>query len=289
MAENALPGDPSELVLFISSYVRNQFEKTGRRTGGAALAEAIRQQFPGRSYEQLGVNRLADAVQLAEKEGRLVRHRDVTHLEVSPSESTPQSPTVSAVSRSSYVRPDIWRAFVFITNRYAHFLDRTTGRLITVAVDSTAEIQSYRDDRGYIRIESIAPETQQEWMRQFVASRESLDLEDAPIDDEQWWIAFPSWLQKQHSESIQAWRRFRAERVMALVRTWAAENAIPQDTLFAPPRAFAPVDPGVTHRLNEAEDATKCAIIEAIKEMPFEQLQDLAIPVRYILRHFRAR
>lgn len=288
MAECASPKDIAELIQFISSCVREQFEKTGGRTTGAALAAAIRKQFPGMSYEQLGLSRLADAVRRAEEAGKLVRHRDVKHLEVSPTTATPRSPSTPIASASSYVRPDVWRSFVFISDRYAQFLDRTTGRLIVLLSNNTSEIRAHTGNPQFAQINPIAPETQKDWMQQFVMSQESLNVDDAPINEDQWWIAFPAWLQEQNTANIIAWRRFRAEKVVTFIREWAKENGILLNSLFSPPRLPVPTS---TRRLDRPveDEATRRVIIAAIEDMPFEQLQDLAIPVRYMLRHFRPR
>lgn len=289
MAEYAFPRDTNELLQFMTSYVRGHFEETGRRTSGAALADAIRQRFPGFAFEQLGFSRLTDAVRRAEEAGGLVRHRDVKHLEVSPSESTPRSPCARATSpMSSYVRPDVWRAFVFVNDRYAHFLHRTTGRLATLMLNNAEQVQAHERDREFVRIESIAFEDQKEWMRQFVPSQESLDIDDAPINEERWWIAFPAWLQEQGVANLLAWRRFRAGNVVAFIRQWAKENDIRLDSLFSPARVSA--QPSAQRGDPAAANVeTRAAVMAAIEEMPFEQLQDLAIPVRYLVRHFRPR
>ena len=190
MADSASPKDIRELLQFMASYVRNHLEKTGRRTTGAALADAIRQRFPGFGFAQLGLSRLADAVHRAEEEGALVRHRDVQHLEVSPSEATPRTPSAHAASTmSSYVRPDVWRAFVFVTDRYAHFLDRTTGRLVSLMSNDKDQVSAQERDPRFVRVESIASHAQKDWMRQFLVSQDSLKADDAPINEEEWWIA----------------------------------------------------------------------------------------------------
>lgn len=289
MVESASPKDVNELLQFMTSFVQDHFEKTGRRTTGARLAEAIRQRFPNFTFGQVGLTRLADAVQRAEKAGGLVRHRDVNHLEVSPSEATPRSASARATSTiSSYVRPDVWRAFVFVTDRDAYFLDRTTGRLVTLMSNNTGLVEAQERDPRFVRIESIAPEAQKDWMGQFVLSQESLNVDDAPINEERWWIAFPTWLQEKDPASIFGWRRFRAEKVVTFIREWAKENGILPDSLFSPPRLPAPAT-GRDPDRPVKDHATRRAIIAAMEDMPFEQLQDLAIPVRYMLRHFRAR
>lgn len=289
MADSASPKDIPELLQFMASYVRNHLEKTGRRTTGAALADAIRQRFPGFGFEQLGFSRLADAVHRAEEEGALVRHRDVQHLEVSPSEATPRTPSAHAASTmSSYVRADVWRAFVFVTDRYAHFLDRTTGRLVSLMSNDKEQVNAQERDPRFVRVESIAPDAQKDWMRQFLVSQDSLAADDAPINEEEWWIKFPTWLKEQNGEAGFAWRRFRSEKIVTFIREWAKENGILLDSLFSPPRLPTQATPRRKDRPDE-DEATRRAIIEVVEKMPFEQLQDLTIPVRYMLRHFRPR
>ena len=289
MADSESPKDVCELIQFMGSYVRDHLEKTGRRTTGAALADAIRRRFPDFGFDQLGFSRLADAVHRAEKEGALVRHRDVQHLEVSPSEDTPRTPSAHAASAmSSYVRPDVWRAFVFVTDRFAHFLDRTTGRLVSLMSNEKEQLNAQERDPRFIRVEPIAPDAQKDWMRQFLDSQDSLAADDAPINEEEWWIKFPTWLKEQNGEANFAWRRFRSEKIVTFIREWAKENGIVPDSLFSPPRLPTQATPRRKDRPDE-DEATRRAIVAAVEEMPVEQLQDLSIPVRYVLRHFRPR
>ncbi len=285
MAEYATPPSVEELIQFISSFVREQFESAGRRTTGAALADAVRKRFPDLSYDQLGLSKLADLVHLAEKAGALVRHRDVQHLEVSPSGATPRS-SVGLSGPTSYVRPELWRAFLFVTGRDVHFLERDTGRLITLSPDQAPQVHAYDGDPRFIRITTIAPETQKEWMHDFLRSR-SLDVNAAPMNVERWWSAFPEWLRNQGNDYGSAWPRFRAERVVPIIKQWARDNGLLPDLLFSLPSA-APRSKEKAGGGAE-DDATRNAVLAAIRELPFEQLQDFAIPVKYLLRHFRAR
>jgi hypothetical protein len=68
---------------------------------------------------------------------------------------------------------------------------------------------------------------------------------------------------------------------------WARDNSLIPDLLLAPPST----PPQCKEKFGggSEDDATRSAILAAIRELPFEQLQDFAVPVKYMLRHFRAR
>jgi len=288
MADSATTIVRTELIEFISTYVTDQFNRTGRRTTGAALAEAIRARFPSFSFEQVGLTRLADAVRLAEEAGLLVRHRDVKHLEVSPRESTPRTPSSSAKSATPHVRPDVWRALVFVNDTNAHFLDRTTGKLITLVSGQDAELQDHQENQRFVRLSSIPPETQKQWMRDFVESQPALNGADAPFDEEKWWIVFPAWLQDRDPAADQNWRRFRAGRVFSFVKEWGRKNGVQEEMWLSARQPLLPARSQPAYCPHEQE-VTRRAILAAIEDLPFEQLADLAIPVRYLLRHLKVR
>lgn len=290
---NEAPSPPTidELVQFIGTHVAEHHAKTGRRTDGAALAFAIRAKFPGLDYHDLGVSRLADVVLLAERKGQVIRHRDVRHLEVSPSSAREMSTQLEDHTTYAQARPrvrsDIWRAFVFVSPDEQHILERATGRLISGSAIGETMPTDF-DDHRYVRITRISPDLQKEWMRQFVQSRDSLNIDEAPIDVENWWRQFPDWVRKISPDLEQEWRRFRTKQVSTFLRRWAESNEVPSASLFVTtqPRHAPETSIAATP---EDEQAIRRAVIAAISEMPLTELEDLQIPVRYMLRHFRAQ
>src|SRR4051812_39512176 len=126
MPDPTPPKSVNELIQFMVGYVTEECARSGRSVNGPRLANAIRARYPTLDYTQLGLTRLADAVRVAEREGLLRRNTAVTHLEVMPGIASPATAEPSD-SQPRYVRPDVFKAFMFFQRNVQLYLDRTTG------------------------------------------------------------------------------------------------------------------------------------------------------------------
>jgi hypothetical protein len=282
------------LLSFISTYVVDHFRTTGRRTDGANIADAIRLRFPDFAYEQVGLTRLSDAVSEAERRGLVIRHRDVKHLELSPGPNSglPSSTDVTAHSTGplSHVVPEVWRAFVFTSRRNLTYVNRDTGLVVTVPAGDLQHKGTLDGDLNHVRIDSIPTETQQGWMREFAQSRPSLNVESAPIRDDAWWVTFPAWLRQVDSSLESEWNRFRTGKVLDYLHHWAETNRIPVSALLSFDRRPRPAKlstPEVFRPQHASPDELKRAILASLADLPLEQLQEIEIPIRYLIRHFK--
>lgn len=291
MTDNVASVTLDELLQFIADYVVEQYRTRGSRTDGATLADAIRDHFPGFQYEQVGLERLGRAISQAETKGLIVRHRDVEHLEVSPGPATGIDVVIDAVQPAErtvrFLRPDVWRAFVFVVGSEQRYFDRRTGRLRPVSANDTETIARYDSDPQFVPMPTIPTERQQSWMRNFVESKEALNIAEAPIEDEAWWVNFPLWLKRKDPWLERSWRRDRTRRVMEHATDWAMKNDVPLKALVPLPTQVA----SQASRLSTAAeiDMIRRAVIAAVREMSRHELESLAIPLRYILRHFQVR
>jgi hypothetical protein len=273
-----------ELVAFIGEAVSKRFATTGRSTNGTYLADAIKARDPAFRYEQLGLTRLGDAVRIAETRGLVHRDSSVKHLEVSPG-AKPSIAAESTWKPTYHVSADIWRAFVFFRSEDERvFFDITTKRVLTEAeCDFGASEDSVT---RYIEIKPIASATQQAWMREFIESHSSLEVESAPLSDPRWWSAVPQWLRQQGPEIERSWNRFRTTQVAEYLRVWAEDHKLEPQFFISHSagrddamRVFSPSD----------DEALRKALSDAVRELPLDVLGEIVIPVRLIRRYFRAR
>jgi len=282
------PSTADDLVDFIGKFVRDNHARTGRNTDGAYLAKAIHFQFPGFRLQNVGVSRLADAVSLAEQKGLVVRNRAVQHLEVRPADQMPSNDGQVRPRRLPRVRPEIWKAVVFVSHKGPLRVNRITGFLSSVPQENESEDGETAGSQGdWVKLEPIATDTQKKWMYSFVSGQPGLAIEDAPTDEERWWEAFSRWLRERSLEAEFAWRRYRTQRVVEYLQDWAQQHNVPLRYVFAGTRTSAAGGP--TEGSETDEEATRKALLAAISEMPLEQLEQLAIPARYVLRHFTVR
>ena len=144
----------------------------------------------------------------------------------------------------------------------------------------------------YVHISPIPPDTQKEWMEEYVRNHEGLRLDDAPIHVDEWWNQFSAWLREIDVGLARDWNRFRTGKVLGFLREWATENNVPLNNLLSPDqsdrrtRSSGIADDRAARTAPESQ-RVRDAILAALREMPLEQLEEVAIPMRYILRHFK--
>ncbi len=271
-----------ELVRFIARVVADRFRDKRLSTNGAHLAELIRHQLPGFSYEKVGLAKLSEAVAIAEKQGLVTRNRSVKHLEVLPHGAM----SVSADDRTlpqappPHIRPDVWRTFVYVAQDEASYFDRETGSIVT-----SSQVGPTPDEGRFIRVEPISLSVQQEWMREFARTRTQLDVSEAPIDDKYCFVRFPLWLRSHEAGLDMTWKQYRVRRIAEFIRTWAKRIGVDSSSFFSAPSAYAREKGIVTERSSSPDERViRAAIIAAAKELPIENLKDIAVPIRYVLR-----
>lgn len=279
------PASVDELVAFIVSVVDARYRESRRATNGADLAEQVRRHFPELRYEQLGLLKLADAVAHGESKGLLVRNRRVKHLEVLPAGAEESASSVAAqLGRigTPHIRPDIWRAFVFISPDQKYCYDRETGNVV-----NELSLGEPCDRSRFVPIPSVSLNDQRQWMTDFLESNTKLDRRQAPIQDQYCFTKFPLWLREQELGLERSWKQFRVHRVAEIIRQWSTANSIDATVFFSAPlnnRSVSRVNPETRH-----EEAMRAAIISAARELPLNELQDIAIPIRYILHALKGR
>jgi len=283
MADAISLGSPTldALLEFIALFVADRFRASGVGTNGAFLANAIRGRFPGFSFEQFGIAKLSEAVSLAETRGLVQRDRSVRHLEVLPPGVGMRSVVRQAPpDRPPHIRADIWRAFVYIGQTGARYFDRQAGR-----VPESTEGGINQESERYVEIKPIPLNVQQEWMEEFLRSK-GLGAHDAPIHDAYCFTKFPIWLEGQDATLEREWKRFRVLRVADWVREWASDHNVAVDQFFAIARPRPEIE-GAERAANER--LIREAIIAAVNDLPIEQIKDISIPVRYLLRAIEGR
>jgi hypothetical protein len=279
------PSSVDELVAYISSVVEERFRSNRQSTDGAFLAEKVRQRFPSLSYEQLGLVKLADAISYGESKGLLLRNRGVKHLDVLPAGSGDtfgSTPSMRGVIGLPHVRPDVWRAFVFVSQGHEYCFDRETGNVV-----NAQSLGDRRDAERYVNIPTASIEEQRRWMAEFLASNTDLEPNEAPIYDEWCFTRFPEWLRERGSNLDRLWKQFRVKRVADQIRQWAAANSIDPSSFFSTP--IRPIALPTADSDSRHERAIRSAICAAARELPLHQLESITIPLRFVLEALKAR
>ena len=269
---NTKPADIDELVSFISKCVQSHYEKTGRRLDGSILAHLVRTEFFGINYSTLGLTKLGDAVRIAEERGLLTRHRDVMHLEVSPPTAQGAVQIQERTVKRWYVRSDVWRAFVIDGRKptFFHQADNTvTGQGLEAGV----------------QIKPVTEGIQISWADQFLKSRP--DVQSHTKEDS---IGLARFGQSKFGHIVNRdWKEFRAAKVIDHISVWAESNQLSTEDILFPVRSHKDASRPIGDSRARYDSEIRRAILAAISEMSLPELRELAIPLKYITRHFVAK
>jgi len=275
------------IVQFIGQEVARHLSETGQPMDGATLANRIRQTYPTFSYAQVGIERLGEAVKEAEQQGLVCRDRHVKHMALLPGPSLPGDGTPASsrggFQASRYVRPDIWRAVVLLPGTHDTFYDRDTGRLV-----GPQESHGNQDavSRRFVKLEPIPSKVQQGWVKEHFG--DTGGPPDSVLADKRWWAGFASWLKEQDRDVLIKWNRFRAQRVSGYLTDWAQRHDVPPGALFER-SASRVVRAASQEERRERGALAREAVVQAIGEMTPDELGELRIPLKYLLKHLRAK
>jgi hypothetical protein len=292
---NKRPASVEELVVFIAKSAREHYQKTGRGLEGSTLAYMVRLEYPELDYAKLGLHRLGDLVREAVAQKQIVRNQDVRHLEILPAPFTllptsaaPDGPPPKDPNQKAQwsVKPEIWRAVVLWSPNSVAFLNRTNGAITEVSSGDSARLQNVRKNPTFAEIKRVEQNAQIEWLRDFLNERKLstdgsrdrlLSILKGEIKDFGLHVAHD-------------WKSLRSRKVVEFVRAWAIENGVGEETALVPltkerkKSSSADESPTIA-----SEGKIRAAIVSAIQEMPLSELENISLPLRYVLRHFVAK
>jgi|GEM_PF-4912156 len=296
MAYSSLPINPTSAVVdFIAAFVDARYLDTKAGVTGAVIAEEVRKKFPNLNLkQQIGTHWLGELVTRAEAERKVIRNHSVKHLEAYPPHArmltSPEACDKIASARPyrEHLRPDLWRAFVYVTQSAPTLFRKSDQQIFSpplLASDNGSD---------YVEIKPIPEAVQQDWMSHFISKYPYLSAESSPVQAAYWWIRFPEWLRETDPSLVRDWNSFRTERVLDYARLWAKENDVQFETMLtsAKPQHEKLHQNQTRQPFNDhihQEEAIRRAVLASVAELTLNELMSISIPVRCILRHFNAR
>jgi hypothetical protein len=275
------PASAEALVEFIAKSARTHYTRTGRGIDGSALAILLRAQYPGLDYVKLGLSKLGDAVRLGEVKGLIKRNPTVKHLEVCPVESEQEKPSQATLQQRRvapellYIKPDLWRAAVLSPSERT-VMNRETGALASESGPARAATD--------VDIVPVTEEDQISWLKEFLTSKQIAGIESIEF--------LRSLLYGRIADfgapTVRDWKFFRSRKAVEHIRRWADKNKIPESLVLMPANYVARRDKSKLEGSRDTQDeaARRAGALAVIAEMPLEEIEKLAVPLRYVLRHF---
>jgi hypothetical protein len=161
--------------------------------------------------------------------------------------SFPDPSNPPKTERPKVIRNDVWQAFANPDSERKRFLNRNTGKIVHFIASKhsleRAEVES--SPELFLEISPVAPESQLEWMGEFLSGM-SLPADEKAVLQELIRKPYSSAVNVTFTRALgansRAWRNFRTERVTKVVHQWVSEKMVPLDKILAQPTE-SPITP----------------------------------------------
>jgi len=244
----------------VSAILKELWDKYRRPVLGSRLKAALEQratQMGARFSEQeLGYRGFGEY--LRSHPGVSVTLRSGSDLVAVPTDESARSGGVQPL----WIRPDFWRAFVtFATPDERRFYDPVA--------DTIRRCKGDRQFPGGVEIKPVPKEAQVEWRVEFLRAVRSDEEPQMDLSSPGFFKAFSS-IVRSDRDLLHKWNAVLSKYVSAYIKQWADESGLTEVRWTA-------------RREAESDDARR-RIYERLDKIPVEELLELSIPLKWLLR-----
>jgi hypothetical protein len=280
-----------------------QLHSEGRRIYSASLKPELRRRTSNGFDETKlgnGFAKFRHFLELAEEREviSLTRAPAGPDLLVTPRGLSPVNPTAPEEAadgrqeKGTFIRPELWKAFVFWSDDQVRLYDRETGRIAAFSITpmplEPEQVTKQRElwkagSPRYVKINQIRMDRQLEWMREFAEELNGLLRTHLlmSLENDKPFRAFHMALQIDAATRSQ-WKTRHVQLVAAEIKQWAEQAGLaipiyasptPTDERPSPPES--PPAPDLSH--------VRQQVHAAVDRMPLSKLLELKIPLGYLI------
>jgi hypothetical protein len=197
----------------------------------------------------------------------------------------PESPTQPGLGSNprpsfpGFLRKTVWLAFVGTSPRGNRYINRITGEVRMACPEPP-------DHSGdWVEVAPVEEATQKQLAKSFIDAQGLSTNEEMTrsLDTHYWFHEFPATLRK-HSPALQTqWNRHRTEHVVKHVAEWCDSHKVPPELVFDAPGVCRQSTPSIQATAPDLRDA----LLEAIAAMTLDELLDIRIPARHLIKAVR--
>jgi hypothetical protein len=179
------------------------------------------------------------------------------------------------------------------TSAIRTFLNRATGEITTA---NASEVESWRANTMLVELDPVPATEQARWLKDFLSSRGVLSTEDESYLRS---LILSGLQELGSSELSRDWRYLRSRRVVDHIKRWAQGHGVSEDLVLQDPQTREIVHreesstatpraqmAGAAQPAGDLQQRRLKAVLAAIAEMPWADIERLNIPLQYIFRHF---
>jgi hypothetical protein len=192
----------------------------------------------------------------------------------------------------AHVRKDLFDAFTRINPRQRAWYDRATDAIRWV------DRGSDEPEGNLLQLPELTEETETTLRREFVDNVQDDSAKAVLLSSLEGTLPLRAFSAAVHASGLQgAWRRFVTRRVLERIRDWAAQAEIPWGHSWVhEDESAAPRLTSVVNKSNVragastiAADLARRNLLQAITNLPDEDLARIPIPMDVVLRMFERR
>lgn len=275
----------------------------GQLSYGAALKPALlRRTNNGFSEPRLQYSSFGEFLSEAERGGHISLHpapRGPDRLATPPG-TVPPATEIAPSQRRPRIKKELWECFINWEPGWIRVYDRTEARARKVPKDQAplepegyaqlrAAVAEGSDGERFVPIDPVTFDEQVGWMRSFAEGQSDPDIRSrlmAATNDQ-----LPARAFTQALASVPAvrwrWNAHRLGQVESRIRQWAADAGLDIEIYEARPvtPASAPDEARSVAASTKDERLTRlrAALHDAIDRMPEAELQELRLPIGYVV------
>jgi hypothetical protein len=244
----------------------------------STLGQLIRRGLPNESWSTFGFRSLKSLLLHLEQQSLIRTGDDDTGAFAVWVSKTTSVATPPQTQKYSPLRKDVWLAFVASQPHGKRFVDRTSGTVRMGLQDSPHPAEQWTE------IVPIPETEQKDWARHFVATHCASQTKLlSTLTGPTWFTQFANELRASSPELSRLWNRVRSEKVSSHVKSWCEKHKIEPEIAFA---QRADVTPQAAHSgpIAGSIEPRRAILLAAISKMSTDELVQLSIPARYLLR-----
>lgn len=198
---------------------------------------------------------------------------------------------IKQLSTSARLESRVWHAFTNENLTNERYLNKETGNVWSLP-GNPPDVESGK----WLKVEPISSVAQKEWVEEFLSNEGvTKDAEiEASLAESNWYTSFPICVNRKQAGTSRRWNAFRSSKVVGHVLNWAEQNEVDRELILfhSTPKRFQPgfkkTNRSFRTRNTDTNDGDlRSALLNAIQQMSDEELLEVSIPARYLVKSLR--
>jgi hypothetical protein len=275
-----------EYIDYSFQVLKANLDANRRYLTAARFGVLLRRANGDTDWKSLGFPTLASFLRVLESRGLITAGpNEKEALSVWVKEESPKLRAATQSKAYNPLRKSVWSAFVIDSPAGKRFLNRQDGAVRIGVATAPSPVDEWAE------IVPIPQEEQQKWAREYLRNNklESKVTQEA-LESYSWYSRLAAALNAIDSNAAKQWNRCRSLKISSMVESWCQKHSVQNSLVFQSeskrPETQNPVE---QNTLSSDQNRFRAAVLAALAELPTENLLEISIPAKYLLRAFQSQ